>query len=202
MLAEVSLGRMIAQAVRTRTSDEVRAALKTNGVIVEDEIIEVRVGDDAGQPVISERPARIIIDEQHVLLFGLLPVNAVGVEVVAPDGGRVSCEIGDGVWLAVVPHNRRGAESYPVLFRDDRGAPVNPGLPSDWEREEIGRRDTECPACGENTWDLVTAAWQGIGPLRNTRWGNINGVEPGRAFVCRTCGHEVKIGAPIRHRRF
>jgi hypothetical protein len=82
-----------------------------------------------------------------------------------------------------------GPELYPVLFRDLDGAPVDPGLPAGWEREAIGAREVPCPACGSNAWDIVTAAWEGTGHLRNTRWG-YSSSGPGKAFVCRTCGHQ------------
>ena len=129
-----------------------------------------------------------------------LPDNAVSAEAVSPDGERVACTMGEGVWLVVLPDNHRGAELYPVVFRDGDGAPVNPGLPADWEREAIGARDSLCPACDANAWDLVTAGWEDIGHLRSTRWGH-SGSEPGSAFVCRVCGHEEKIGAVFRYPR-
>lgn len=202
VLTEIDLGHTTARAVRARVRDDIREALIAGGNTVGDEIIEIRFGDDAfGQPVLGERPAMIIINDSRALVFGLLPDNVVNVEAVAPDGERVSCTIGEGVWLVVLPDNHRGAELYPVLFRESDGAPVNPGLPADWEREAIGERDIQCPACGANAWDLVTAAWEGTGHLCNTRWGYSNGCDPGRAFVCRVCGHEEKIGAVFRYPR-
>ena len=197
VLAELDLGHATARAVRTRVSDELREMLAAGGTAVGDEIIEVRWGDaPSGQPVLSERPTMIIIDDSLALVFGLLPDRAVSVEAVAPDGERVACTIAPGVWLVVLPDNQRGAELYPVLFRDRAGAPVNPGLPADWEREPAGHREVRCSACGSNAWDMVTAAWQGTGHLRNTRWG-YGPSGPGKAFVCRVCGHEDRIGGTV-----
>jgi hypothetical protein len=116
---------------------------------VGDEIIEVRWGGDTfGQPVLSERPSMIIVDDARVVVFGALPDNATSVDAVAPDGERVACTIGEGVWLVVLPNNHRGGELYPVLFRDQLGEPVNPGLPASWQREAIGKREQRCPAWG------------------------------------------------------
>jgi hypothetical protein len=200
VLAELDLGHVTVRAVRTRVLDELREMLAAGGTAVGDEIIEVRWGEaPAGQPVLSERPTMIIIDDSLALVFGLLPDSAVSAEAVSPDGERVSCTIAPGVWLVVLPNNQRGAELYPVLFQDQVGAPVNPGLPADWEREAIGARDIPCPACGSNAWDVVTAAWEGTGHLRNSRWGyDVYG--PGKAFVCRVCGHEDRAGTVLsRH---
>lgn len=200
VLAEVDAGLAVVRAVRTAVRDEIRAALLAGGQSVGDEIIEVRWGEDAfGQPVLSERPSMIIVDDARVVVFGALPDNATSVEAVAPDGEHVACTIGEGVWLVVLPNNHRGGELYPVLFRDRLGEPVNPGLPASWRREAIGQREQRCPACRADTWDLFTAAWQGTGALRNTRWGH--GVGPGQAFVCRVCGYERKLGQRIGHAR-
>ena len=200
VLAELDLGHVTVRAVRTRVSPEVREMLAAGGQAVGDEIIEVRWGDaPSGQPVLSERPTMIIIDDSLALVFGLLPDRAVVAEAVAPDGERVSCTTAPGVWLVVLPNNQRGAEAYPVLFQDQVGATVNPGLPADWAREAIGAREVSCRACGSNAWDLVTAAWEGTGHLRNSRWGyDVYG--PGKAFVCRVCGHEERRGTVIGHR--
>ena len=130
------------------------------------------MGDARAGLVLGERPSWIIIDDSRALVYGGLPYGAVSVEAVSPDGERVACTVGPGVWLVVLPNNQRGAELYPVLFRALDGAPVNPGLPAEWEREAIGARDVPCPACGSDAWDLVTAAWEGAGHLRNTRWGH------------------------------
>jgi hypothetical protein len=171
VLAELDLGHVTVRAVRTRVSDELREMLAAGGTAVDDEIIEIRWGDaPSGQPVLSERPTMIIIDDSLALVFGLLPDTAVSADAVAPDGERVSCTIAPGVWLVVLPNNQRGAELYPVLSQDRAGAPVNPGLPGDWEREPVGHRELRCPACGSNAWDIVTAAWEGTGHLRNSRW--------------------------------
>ena len=127
-LVQVDLGSANARAVRTPVRSEVRAALLAAGKTVGEEMIEIRWGDDAsGQPVLSERPAMIIIDDANSLVFGALPGNAVSAEAVSPDGGSVVCAIGEGVWLVVLPNNHRGADGYPVLFRDKEGAPINPG---------------------------------------------------------------------------
>ncbi|MGO9793374.1 MAG: hypothetical protein ACLP8S_28745 [Solirubrobacteraceae bacterium] len=194
VLAELDVGHEIVRAVRSRVSDELRGLLAAGGTAVGDEIIEVRWGDaPAGQPVLGERPAMIVIDDELSLVFGLLPDTATSAEAVAPDGERVPCTVGLGIWMVVLPNNQLGAELYPVLFRDGAGVPVNPGLPTDWEREATGARELPCPACGANEWDKVTAAWEGTGPLRNTRWG-YGPWGPGKAFVCRVCGHEERIG--------
>lgn len=201
VLTEIDLGHMSARAVRTRVRDDIRRALVAGGEAVGDEIIEIRLDSDAfGQPVIGERPTMITFEDGRALVFGLLPGGAVSADAVSPDGQRVACVVAPGVWLVVLPDNQRGAERYPVLFRDSDGVPVNPGLPADWEREAIGERDMRCPACDANAWDLVTAAWKGTGHLRNTRWGH-GSSGPGRAFVCRTCGHETKVGTILRFGR-
>ena len=198
VLAELDLGHVTVRAVRARVSDELREMLAAGGTAVGDEIIEVRWGDaPSGQPVLSEGPTMIIIDDSLALVFGLLPDSAVSAEAVSPDGERVSCTIAPGVWLVVLPNNQLGAELYPVLFQDQVGAPVNPGLPADWEREAIGAREVPCPACGSNAWDMVTAAWEGTGHLRNTRWG-YGSSGRGKAFVCRVCGHEERVGGRPR----
>jgi hypothetical protein len=201
VLAALDLGHVTVRAVRTPVRDEIREALAAAGTAVDDEIIEVRWGDQPmGQPTLSERPSMIIIDDSRALVFGLLPDGAVSAEAVSPNGERVSCTTGPGVWIVVLANNQLGAELYPVLFRDHEGAPVNPGLPADWEREPVGVRDVPCPACGSDGWELVTAAWQGIGPLRNTRWGH-NPLGPGKAFVCRVCGFEEPYGYRIEYHR-
>ena len=174
--------------------------LARGGKAVGDEIIEIRWGDaPSGQPVLSERPAWIIIDDSRALVFGLLPDGAVSAGAVSPDGEGVSCTIGPGVWLIVLPNNQRGAARYPVLFEDQVGAPFNPGLPADWGREAVGARKVPCPACRSNARDVVTAAWEGTGHLRNSRWGyDVYG--PGKAFVCRVCGHEEMPGTVLGRR--
>lgn len=204
VLAELDLGDMIARAVRTPLGDVLREKLAaggvTGGAAVGDEIIEIRFGDRLAGFAVSERPTMIGLDNSRALVYGLVPDRAVSVEAVAPDGERVQCTVGPGVWLAVLPDNGLGAEMYPVLFRDRDGAPVNAGLPADWEREALGARDVPCPACGANAWDLITAAWAGVGALRNTRWGH-NPAGPGKAFVCRTCGHEERVGYRVTFAR-
>ena len=201
VLAELEVGHVTVRAVRTRVSDELRQMLVAAGSVVGDEIVEVRWGDaPSGQPVLGERPTMIIIDDDLALVFGLLPDGAVSAEAVPPGGERVSCTVAPGVWLVVLPNNQLGAELYPVLFQDDTGAPVNPGLPADWEREPVGHRDVGCPACGSNAWDRMTAGWQGTGHLRNTRWG-YGSSGPGKAFVCTVCGHEERIGEVFVYRR-
>jgi hypothetical protein len=197
VLAELDLGRVTVRAVRTPVSDELRGMLAAGGTAVGDEIVEVRWGDaPSGQPVLSERPAMIPFEDSRALVFGLLPDGAVSAEAVSPDGERVPCITAPGIWLVVLPDNQRGAERYPVLFQNRDGAPVNPGLPADFEREAIGAREVSCRACGSNVWDLVTAAWRGTGHLRNSRWGH-DVYGPGRASVCRVCGHEDRLGSPI-----
>lgn len=201
VLAELDVGPVVVRAVLTRVTDELRRNLAAGGRAVAGEIVELRWGDaPGGQPVLGERPSMIIIDDSQCLVFGGLPDGAVSVEAVSPDGGRVTCTVGPGVWLVVLPNNHQGAERYPVLFRDRDGAPVNPGLPAGWERESIGAREAPCPACGSNMWDLVTAAWEGTGHLRNTRWGH-GSSGAGRAFVCQVCGHEDRLGTVIRFNR-
>lgn len=201
LLVELDVGGMALSAVRARVSDELREILAAGGTALGDEVIEVRLGGNpAGQPVLSERPAMIPLDDSRALVFGLLPEGAASAEAVSPDGERVPCIVAPGVWLVVLPDNHRGAELYPVLFEDRDGAAVNPGLPADWERHAIGAREVPCPACGSNGWDLVTATWRGIGHLRNSRWGyDVSG--PGKAFVCRVCGHEEKLGSVIGRRQ-
>lgn len=199
-LAELDLGHVIARAVRTPLSDELREQLAAGGAAVGDEIIEIRFGDRLAGFALSERPAMIVLEHSRALVYGLVPDGAVSVEAVAPDGKRVQCTVGPGVWLVVLPDNELGAELYPVLFRDRDGAPVNPGLPADWEREAIGEREVPCPACGANGWDLVTATWEGSRALPSTRWGH-NPDGPGKAFICRTCGHEQRIGYRVTYAR-
>lgn len=196
VLAEVHLDHVTVRAVRTRAKSAIREALAAGGTAVGKEIIEVRWGDqEAGQPVVSERPSMIIVDDARAVVFGLLPDDAMSAEAVSTDGERVSCTTGPGVWIVILPNNEMGAELYPVLFRDREGAPVNPGLPAEWAREPVGAREVPCPACGSNGWDLVTAAWQGTGPLRNTRWGH-NPLGAGKAFVCRVCGFRRALRLP------
>jgi hypothetical protein len=198
VLAEIQVGAQTVRAVRARPSDEIRRALTRDGSSMGEEIVELRAGETVWAYVITERPTMISFDESRALVFGLLPEGAVAAEAVAPDGGRVSCTVGPGVWLVVLPNNEMGAELYPVLFLDPDGAPVNPGLPTEWEREPVGRRRIQCPACGTNAWDLVTPAWQGTGDHRSARWGHgtvgppdhKNEPQRGRAYVCRVCGHE------------
>ena len=201
VLATLDVGHLTFRAVRARVSDELREILAAGGTALGDEFIEVREGDQPrGQPVLRERPAGILLDDSRALVFGLLPDGVVSAEAVSPDGERVRCIVAPGVWLVVLPDIHRGVESYPVLFQDRDGAPVNPGLPADFEREAIGAREVPCPACGSNGWDLVTATWKGTGHLRNTRWGcDVYG--PGRAFVCRVCGHEERVGTVIGPRQ-
>lgn len=198
VLVELDLGDVVARAVRTPLSDELRVQLASGGFEAGDDIVEIRFGDQLAGYALRERPTMIALEHSRALLYGLVPDGAVSVEAVAPDGERVQCTVGPGVWLVVLPDNERGAQLYPVLFLDLFGAPVNAGLPADWEREAVGERQGACPACGANAWDLVTAAWEGIGSLRNTRWGhNLTG--PGQAYVCRKCGHEELVGYTVRY---
>jgi hypothetical protein len=98
VLAELDLGHVTVGAVRTRVSDELREMLAAGGTAIGDEIIEVRWGDaQSGQPVLSERPSMIIIDDSLALVFGLLPDGAVSAEAVSPDGDRVCCTTAPGV---------------------------------------------------------------------------------------------------------
>jgi hypothetical protein len=196
VLVEIDFGPEVARAVRTTVTDELRDALAAGGKTVGYEIIEIRWGNaTAGQPVLDSRPSMIVIDDARALLFGTLPRSAADAEIASNQGTPVPCTIGDGVWLAIVPDTHRGAESYPIVFRDRDGTPVNPGLPSDWDRTSVGPREDPCPACGANLWDRFTAKWEGAGDLRNTRWGY--GIGPGQAFVCRICGYEETIGQSI-----
>jgi hypothetical protein len=197
VLVEMDLGDQTVRAVRGRPSDELRETIAANGVTFGAELIEIRFGGDlSGQPVLSDRPSMIILGEDRVLAFGLLPAVAVSAEAVSPNGERASCTVGPGVWLTVLPDTHRGAELIPVLFRDHAGKIVNPGLPADWDRQAVGARDIFCPACGSNEWDVVTAGWQETGAMRNTRWGR-GSSGPGRAFVCGVCGHEERVGTVI-----
>src|ERR1700760_2259904 len=203
VLAELDLGHVTVRAVRTRVSDELRGMLAAGGTAVGEEIVAVRWGGaPSGQPVLSERPTMLIIDDSPALVCGRPPHSAGSAEAVAPDGERVACTIAPGVWLVVLPNNRLGAELYPVLFQDragppgNPGPPVNPGLPADLGGWPGGHPPVRCPACGSDAWDMVTAAWQGTGHLRNTRWG-YGPSGPGEAFVCRVCGHEDRIGGTV-----
>ena len=133
VLAELDLGHVTVRAVRTRVSDELREMLAAGDTAVGDEIIEVRWGDaPSGQPVLSERPTMIIIDDSLALVFGLLPDRAVSAEAVAPDGQRVACTIAPGVWLVVLPNNQRGRSCIRSCFR------TAPGLRSILASQPIG----------------------------------------------------------------
>lgn len=154
-------------------------------------------------PFSGDQVSGVYGPEEQAVLAGRLPPGATAVEVVAPDGGRVHATVGSGAWIAVVADNHRGIEAYPVLFSDDDGTPVKRHIPADWDRRPASR-DDQCPACGASDWDLVTAAWEGEGSRRSTRWGR-HGDDPGRANVCRVCGHAEMFGTRwqpehVRHR--
>lgn len=163
----------------------------------------VRVGNDgamflqwdelpATAPFEDDQVSGVYAPEDQAVLAGRLPPGATAVEVVAPDGGRIQGTVGSGAWIAVVADNHLGIEAYPVLFRSDDGAPVKRHIPADWDRRAASRND-QCPACGSSEWDLVTAAWEGRGSRRSTRWGH-HGDNPGQAYVCRVCGHAEMFG--------
>lgn len=68
VLTELDLGHVTVRAVRTPVRDELRGMLAGAGTAVGDEIVEVRWGDaPSGQPVLSERPTMIIIDDSLAL---------------------------------------------------------------------------------------------------------------------------------------
>jgi hypothetical protein len=146
----------------------------------------------ATAPFADDQVSGVYAPEEQAVLAGRLPPGAIAVEVVAPDGGRVHGTVNSGAWIAVVADNHLGIEAYPVLFRGADGAPVKRYIPADWDRRAVSRPDP-CPACGSSEWDLVTAAWEGQGSLRSTRWGH-SGDNPGRAYVCRVCGHAEMFG--------
>lgn len=150
-------------------------------------------GVPASVPFVGDRIYGIFAPDEQAVLAGRLPSGAATVEVAAPGGVRLAGAVNSGVWMAIVPDNHRGIEVYPVLFRDGRNAPVPRHLPAGWDRQAIARSES-CPACGSAAWDLVTAEWEGEGPLRSTRWGQ-HGNQPGQAYVCRTCGYEQATGA-------
>jgi hypothetical protein len=143
-------------------------------------------------PFEDEWVSGVYTSDEQAVLAGRVPAGATAVEVVAPDGGHVHGTIGSGAWIAVVKDNHLGIEAYPVLFRDARGAPVKRHIPADWARRPLSR-EVQCPACGSNEWDLITATWEGEGPRRSTHWGHY-GDDPGRAYVCRVCGHAHPFG--------
>jgi hypothetical protein len=165
--------------------------------------VAVMAGDDdamflqwgelpATAPFADDQVSGVYAPEEQAVLAGRLPPRATAVEVVAPNGDRVHGIVGSGAWIAVVADNHLGIEAYPVLFRADDGAPVKRHIPADWDRRAADR-DEQCPACGASEWDLVTAAWEGQGSRRSTRWGH-HGDNPGQAYVCRVCGYAKMLG--------
>lgn len=53
----------------------------------------------------------MIIDDSRALVYGGLPDGAVSVEAVSPDGERMACTVGPGVWLVVLPNKSGGIRS-------------------------------------------------------------------------------------------
>jgi hypothetical protein len=146
----------------------------------------------ASLPLTSDLASGVSLDDHRVVLAGRLVEGAATVEVVAPDGHHVQAMIASGAWLAVVADNNKGVDAYPVLHRDANGKPVLKPLPSDFSRQPSDRTD-HCPVCGATEWDVAIAAWERSGSVRSTRWGIYGGDQPGRAWICRTCGHEQRI---------
>jgi len=79
------------------------------------------------------------------------------------------------------------------------GEPQSPSKPLN-RYPHRGAREVPCPACGSDEWEVVTAAKEGTGHTRNTHWGH-GSSGPGKAFVCRACGHEEQIDSVIRLRQ-
>jgi hypothetical protein len=184
VIAELDLGEATARVVLDREGDAWLLLSRT---------------DEHGQLLIDHRPHQVGLDGDRELVAGRLPVGAVSAEVVSPDGRRVPCVVGPGAWLGLLRGGSRHDDfrSVAVLFRDRDGAPLVVSLPADWPREPVTDTEVPCPACGRCEWDVVTAAWEGIGELRTTRWG-YGSSGPGRALVCRVCGHEERLGTVMR----
>jgi len=172
--------------------DEARLTLvRESGVDV-----TLRFGDEPrGSLLEAEWRQEIIIDDDRVVIAGRLPQCATSAEAVLPNGQRVACAAGSGVWMVVLPNTGRDRQTHPILFRDGDGEPVAPALPAHWERRSVDRL-TACPACGRTAWDVVTPPSQLIGSTRTAPWGYA-ATGPNRAYVCRVCGHQDMIGAVL-----
>lgn len=158
VLAELDLGDSTAQVALDREGDVRLLRSRT---------------DEYGQLLVDSRPHQLGIDGDRELVAGRLPASTVSAEVVPATGRRVPCVVGSGAWLVLLRGNSRCDFSpVPVLFRDRDGAPVVVRLPADWPREPVTDTEVPCPACRRCEWDVVTAAWEGIGEVRTTRWGH------------------------------
>jgi hypothetical protein len=143
----------------------------------------------AGTRLRGRQPGQILVEDQSAT-GGVLIARASAVEVLGVDERWRNATIGDGAWVAVVPHGppcspqRLGLP--PVRFVDRSGAIVSRAA----SHPQKGRRRLDrvasdrlagehswvggvCPACGTNDWDSVPAP-----PERGT----------GDIVFCAACG--------------
>jgi hypothetical protein len=116
-------------------------------------------------------------------------------EVIDDAGRRLVAAVDNGAYVAVVDQSIRGG-SVVVCCRDEHGAPVARRLPASWIRTPVADAREPCPACKAVWWDEV---WCTDGS-RGERKAPDGGVESIPLVVCRTCGHEERMGRRIAFR--
>lgn len=146
----------------------------------------------AGARLDGWQPARQALPGGASVVGGLLPPGAVTAEVIDDAGRRQSTAVANGAYVAVVDQSIRGG-SIVVCCRDEHGAPVARPLPASWLRTPVSDACEPCPACEAVGWDEV---WPTDGS-RGERTAPDGGMESTPIVVCRTCGHEERMGRRI-----
>ena len=145
--------------------------------------------DDGHGTGLEDRPERIGLAPDGVVLGGRLPEGAARAVVLDPRGPEVEARCGGGAWVAVLPDVELLLDA-PVRFETAAGDVVRPALPADWRRKAVPDADEPCAACAATAWELVTPTDASRG--MQSRDGGPE--EPSPVLVCGRCGHEEEMG--------
>jgi hypothetical protein len=139
-------------------------------------------------------PVKAPVSRTQCVVGGLLPREAVSVEVVDDRGERVSAVTGQGAYAAILDQPNDGREPV-VCCRDSAGQPVRRPWAADYPYRRVEDAEESCPACGAAQWDEYS-------PFENWRGGRgskVNGTYVASPVVsCRVCGHEEAVGPIMR----
>ncbi len=154
------------------------------------------VSDDRGQSLRrcdAYRPTKTWLDGQRSLVGGVLPPGAVSAEVVDGRGVRVAATVGGGAYAAIITQLIDG-DAPVVCCRDAAGNPVRRPLPGVYPCAPVTDANEPCPACGALDWEegVPSEGWRGGPP------GPGGTTIPSPIVVCRRCGHEEQVSAPMR----